>query len=162
MDIRNRPRIPVPDEDPYSVAGAEYFHQISLKNWKYVKGSGSSGSSGVRERSKDKPPKLPPRDSIYGHHGPHNIPKVCGPSRDFVIVAPLVTCTSQMVQICLESIYKLSLIQRVVSLSEVTGVAALPVTWLHILVKFRPKNTKFVIPDTISHASWPSNINSLL
>ena len=37
-------------------------------------GSGSSGSSGVRERSKDKPPKLPPRDnSIYG---PHNIPKV--------------------------------------------------------------------------------------
>jgi len=58
VDIRNRPRIPVPDEDPYSVAG-----------------SGSSGSSGVRERSKDKPPKLPPRDSIYGHHGPHNIPK---------------------------------------------------------------------------------------
>merc|ERR1719284_2297994 len=56
VDIRNRPRIPVPDEDPYSVAG-------------------SSGSSGVRERSKDKPPKLPPRDSIYGHHGPHNIPK---------------------------------------------------------------------------------------
>ena len=39
-------------------------------------GSGSSGSSGVRERSKDKPPKLPPRDSIYGPHGPHNIPKV--------------------------------------------------------------------------------------
>merc|ERR1711874_887248 len=55
VDIRNRPRIPVPDEDPYSVAG-----------------SGSSGSSGVRERSKDKPPKLPPRDSIYG---PQNIPK---------------------------------------------------------------------------------------
>ena len=54
VDIRNRPRIPVPDEDPYSVAG-------------------SSGSSGVRERSKDKPPKLPPRDSIYGGH---NIPKV--------------------------------------------------------------------------------------
>merc|ERR550532_2747167 len=55
VDIRTRPRIPVPDEDPYSVAG-----------------SGSSGSSGVRERSKDKPPKLPPRDSIYG---PQNIPK---------------------------------------------------------------------------------------
>ena len=58
VDIRNRPRIPVPDEDPYSVAG-----------------SGSSGSSAVRERSKDKPPKLPPRDSIYG---PQNIPKVRG------------------------------------------------------------------------------------
>ena len=64
VDIRNRPRIPVPDEDPYSVAG-----------------SGSSGSSGVRERSKDKPPKLPPRDSIYG---PQNIPKVRDRERERV------------------------------------------------------------------------------
>merc|ERR1719402_926372 len=57
LDIRNRPRIPVPDEDPYSVAG-----------------SGSSGSSGNgNSKRADKPPKLPPRDnSIYG---PHNIPK---------------------------------------------------------------------------------------
>ena len=70
-DIRNRPRIPIPDEDPYSVAG-----------------SGSSGSSGSHNgntntngnsttikdrRSTDKPPKLPPRDNgIYGS----NIPKV--------------------------------------------------------------------------------------
>ena len=70
MDIRNRPRIPVPDEDPYSVAG-----------------SGSSGSSGVRERSKDKPPKLPPRDSIYG---PQNIPKVRRERElgDFVLRVP--------------------------------------------------------------------------
>lgn len=56
IDIRNRPRIPVPDEDPYSIAG-----------------SGSSGSSGNgnRERSRDKPPKLPPRDtnSIYATGG---------------------------------------------------------------------------------------------
>lgn len=55
IDIRNRPRIPVPDEDPYSIAG-----------------SGSSGSSGNgnRERSRDKPPKLPPRDnSIYATNG---------------------------------------------------------------------------------------------
>ncbi|XP_059086658.1 uncharacterized protein LOC131883244 isoform X3 [Tigriopus californicus] len=55
-DIRNRPRIPIPDEDPYSIAG-----------------SGSSGSSGNgnRERSRDKPPKLPPRDNnaIYGTTG---------------------------------------------------------------------------------------------
>jgi len=57
VDIRNRPRIPVPDEDPYSVAG-----------------SGSSGSSGPgRERSKDKPPKLPPRDNAI--YGPNHIPK---------------------------------------------------------------------------------------
>ena len=24
VDIRNRPRIPIPDEDPYSVAGIQY------------------------------------------------------------------------------------------------------------------------------------------
>merc|ERR1719381_72991 len=59
VDIRHRPRIPVPDEDPYSVAGSG--------------SSGSSGPGGPRSASKDKPPKLPPRDnSIYG---PHNIPK---------------------------------------------------------------------------------------
>ncbi|CAH0562502.1 unnamed protein product [Brassicogethes aeneus] len=75
MDIKNRPRIPVPDEDPYSVAG---------------NGSGSSGSSGfagnsvaaTREqlllqsqqnalRRSEKPPKLPPRENMY----PHDIPK---------------------------------------------------------------------------------------
>ena len=84
MDIRNRPRIPIPDEDPYSVAGS----------------GGSSGSSGVGtgtsgtgngngmvaatreqllqqqqqllQRRSDKPPKLPPRDNNY----PHDIPKV--------------------------------------------------------------------------------------
>jgi len=56
LDIRNRPRIPVPDEDPYSVAG-----------------SGSSGSSGNgnSKPQRDKPPKLPPRDnSIYGPQVP--------------------------------------------------------------------------------------------
>ncbi|KAK4306118.1 hypothetical protein Pmani_022024 [Petrolisthes manimaculis] len=46
-NIRNRPRIPLPDEDPYSVAGS----------------GASSGSSGGKDRGKDKPPKLPPRDS---------------------------------------------------------------------------------------------------
>lgn len=76
MDIKNRPRIPVPDEDPYSVAG---------------NGSGSSGSSGFAgtgsvaatreqlllqtqqhaQRRGDKPPKLPPRENMY----PHDIPK---------------------------------------------------------------------------------------
>jgi len=51
MDIRNRPRIPVPDEDPYSIAGSR-----------------SSGSSGKGDRSRDRPPKLPPRDvAVYGH-----------------------------------------------------------------------------------------------
>lgn len=77
MDIKNRPRIPIPDEDPYSVAG---------------NGSGSSGSSGfagagsvaatreqlllqtqqLAQRRSEKPPKLPPRENMY----PHDIPKV--------------------------------------------------------------------------------------
>lgn len=96
VDIKNRPRIPIPDEDPYSVAG---------------NGGGSGGSSGssgfgnganpalingngpltngngvavTREqllmqaqqhaggRRSEKPPKLPPRDNMY----PHDIPKV--------------------------------------------------------------------------------------
>jgi hypothetical protein len=89
VDIRNRPRIPIPDEDPYSVAGS----------------GGSSGSSGVGtgttgtgngtgmvaaareqllqqqqqllQRRSDKPPKLPPRDNSY----PHDIPKVSESSR---------------------------------------------------------------------------------
>lgn len=78
VDIKNRPRIPIPDEDPYSVAG---------------NGSGSSGSgsgfvgtgnvAATREqllmqsqqhaqRRSEKPPKLPPRENLY----PHDIPKV--------------------------------------------------------------------------------------
>ncbi|KAL3289454.1 hypothetical protein HHI36_022878 [Cryptolaemus montrouzieri] len=76
VDIKNRPRIPIPDEDPYSIAG---------------NGSGSSGSSGFAgngnvaaareqlllqsqqhaQRRSEKPPKLPPRENMY----PHDIPK---------------------------------------------------------------------------------------
>ena len=47
-NIRNRPRLPVPEEDPYSMTG----------------GSSSGGSSGKEKSGRDKPPKLPPpRDS---------------------------------------------------------------------------------------------------
>lgn len=74
VDIKNRPRIPIPDEDPYSVAG---------------NGGGSSGSSGLGasgsgmvgasrdhlmqgqpmvQRRSEKPPKLPPRDNLYASH----------------------------------------------------------------------------------------------
>lgn len=80
MDIKNRPRIPIPDEDPYSIASSN------------VNGSGSSGSSGyghgnghgvvaatreqlmmqMGQRRGDKPPKLPPRENGYG---PADIPK---------------------------------------------------------------------------------------
>lgn len=78
FDIRNRPRIPVPDEDPYS-------------NCNEIDSSGSSGfgASGIyghiaREQHlmmqshypqmrREKPPKLPPRDN-YGHHELHTGP----------------------------------------------------------------------------------------
>lgn len=87
VDIKNRPRIPIPDEDPYSNP--------------YGNGGGSSGSSGFgasgssgeigRERvaatrdklllqtqqqlnkRSEKPPKLPPRDNSIYHH---DMPKV--------------------------------------------------------------------------------------
>jgi hypothetical protein len=86
VDIKNRPRIPVPDEDPYTVAGNGGGSSGSS-------GFGASGSSGEigRERvaatreqllmqsqqlgnkRSEKPPKLPPRDSVYHH----DMPKVC-------------------------------------------------------------------------------------
>lgn len=79
FDIRNRPRIPIPDEDPYSIAGNEIDSSASS-------GFGTSGIYGqvaaTREqflmqqqqqqqhshRRSEKPPKLPPRDNLYGHH----------------------------------------------------------------------------------------------
>lgn len=99
MDIKNRPRIPIPDEDPYSVAG---------------NGGGSSGSSGFgtgnhsngvgggivaatreqllmqtqqhAQRRSEKPPKLPPRENMY----PHDIPKV---STNFIFFTTHKNCT---------------------------------------------------------------------
>ncbi|KAB0800167.1 hypothetical protein PPYR_08047 [Photinus pyralis] len=75
VDIKNRPRIPIPDEDPYSIAG---------------NGDGSSRNLGLTDtigmapsrealllqgqhfpRRSEKPPKLPPRENWYSH----NIPK---------------------------------------------------------------------------------------
>ena len=83
MDIKSRPRIPIPDEDPYSIAG-----------------NGSSGSSvftghdSTSARGKlisenhqfsygrnEKPPKLPPRENVY----PHEIPKVIFNARQNII-----------------------------------------------------------------------------
>ncbi|XP_076030120.1 uncharacterized protein LOC143018549 isoform X2 [Oratosquilla oratoria] len=55
-NIRNRPRIPPPDEDPYSVAAS---------------GESSVSSSGRERNGKDRPPKLPPRDNA---HYPHGVP----------------------------------------------------------------------------------------
>lgn len=84
-DIRNRPRIPIPDEDPYSVAGSggssgsssSHNGNSGIKDVGTTPsgGSGGNGTTGGTKdrRSNDKPPKLPPRDNgIYGS----NIPKV--------------------------------------------------------------------------------------
>merc|ERR550534_3122440 len=65
IDIRNRPRIPIPDEDPYSIAGSG-SSGASSGNGGQANGSGGSGGNtggNGSERSRDKPPKLPPRDN---------------------------------------------------------------------------------------------------
>lgn len=95
MDIKNRPRIPIPDEDPYSIASSN------------ANGSGSSGSSGgygqnnghgvvaatreqlmmqMGQRRGEKPPKLPPRENGYG---PADIPKVRGYKVSYQLVTIL-------------------------------------------------------------------------
>jgi hypothetical protein len=81
LDIKNRPRIPIPDEDPYSEAAGSASSSGSS-------GLGGSGSAGEGNGSRDigsvvaatreqlliqsqglkrseKPPKLPPRDNLY-------------------------------------------------------------------------------------------------
>lgn len=81
VDIKNRPKIPIPDEDPYSEAAGSASSSGSS-------GLGGSGSAGEGNGNKDvgltrdqiispshqlgvkrseKPPKLPPRDNIYPH-----------------------------------------------------------------------------------------------
>lgn len=99
VDIKNRPRIPIPDEDPYSVAGngggsggssgSSGFGNGNaiVASPALVNGNGpitnGNGVAATREqlmmqaqqhagRRSEKPPKLPPRDNMY----PHDIPKV--------------------------------------------------------------------------------------
>lgn len=101
VDIKNRPRIPIPDEDPYSVAGngggsggssgsSGFGHGNAIvASPAMMNGNGpmSNGNGVAREqllmqaqqqqqqqggRRSEKPPKLPPRDNMY----PHDIPKV--------------------------------------------------------------------------------------
>lgn len=87
VDIKNRPKIPIPDEDPYSIAGNGGGSSGSS-------GFGASGSSGEVSRvaatrqqlllqsqqlglkRSEKPPKLPPRDNVY--------PRVMKVSCDFL------------------------------------------------------------------------------
>lgn len=73
VDIKNRPRIPIPDEDPYSVAGVSSIGPSELmpadrdsREQIYMQ------STSYQHRRAEKPPKLPPRENLYGH----GIPKV--------------------------------------------------------------------------------------
>lgn len=84
VDIRNRPRIPIPDEDPYSVAGSGGSSGSSgVGTGTNTTGTGTGMVAAAREqllqqqqqvlqRRSDKPPKLPPRDN---NNYPHDIPK---------------------------------------------------------------------------------------
>lgn len=63
VDIKNRPRIPIPDEDPYSIAGS---NMVSATREQLMMQTAA--------RRGDKPPKLPPRDPSNPY--PHDIPKV--------------------------------------------------------------------------------------
>lgn len=74
VDIKNRPRIPIPDEDPYSVAGVS----SSIGPNEIIPADRDSReqiymqSTSYQHRRAERPPKLPPRENLYGH----GIPKV--------------------------------------------------------------------------------------
>lgn len=71
MDIKNRPRIPIPDEDPYSVASTD---NSIMSSSGYVSGSVAATREQLliqSQRRSDRPPKLPPRENMY----PHEIPQ---------------------------------------------------------------------------------------
>lgn len=78
FDIRNRPRIPIPDEDPYVAADID-SSESGFGNGLY----GASRDHMMIAQSqypqlvrRDKPPKLPPRDNMYGHHDMSSLVKV--------------------------------------------------------------------------------------
>ncbi|XP_058803640.1 uncharacterized protein LOC131671312 isoform X2 [Phymastichus coffea] len=90
VDIKNRPRIPIPDEDPYSVAttssNSEARHEQIYAAYQRQRGesggqrasAGSSGAAahrrgagnGLAAGPNERPPKLPPRENLYGHDIP--------------------------------------------------------------------------------------------
>ncbi|XP_032676620.1 uncharacterized protein LOC116846637 isoform X1 [Odontomachus brunneus] len=70
VDIKNRPRIPIPDEDPYSVAGVS--SSVGGPS-EIISGDRDSReqiymqSTSYQHRRTERPPKLPPRENLYGH-----------------------------------------------------------------------------------------------
>lgn len=73
VDIKNRPRIPIPDEDPYSIAGNGGGSSVAATREQLI-----LQTQQLAQRRSEKPPKLPPRDNLY----PHDIPKVLKPDYD--------------------------------------------------------------------------------
>lgn len=82
FDIRNRPRIPIPDEDdPYAVAT-----DLDVSSVSSGYGNGMYGhvareqvlmQSQYPKQRRDKPPKLPPREKmVYGRHEVPSVMKV--------------------------------------------------------------------------------------
>ncbi|SPP74987.1 uncharacterized protein LOC117581615 isoform X1 [Drosophila guanche] len=92
VDIKNRPRIPIPDEDPYSVAGngsggssgssgfgsAHQQQAHAQQLGKHMNNGNNGHVAATREqlllqtqqlahKRSEKPPKLPPRDNVYAH-----------------------------------------------------------------------------------------------
>lgn len=71
VDIKNRPRIPIPDEDPYSLANND---NTMLSSSGYASASIASTRDQLMlqsQRRSDKPPKLPPREHpMYSHDIP--------------------------------------------------------------------------------------------
>lgn len=74
VDIKNRPRIPIPDEDPYSIAGVASSSGPSdiRESGRDTRQESIYGQSTNYHRRAERPPKLPPRENLYGH----DIPKV--------------------------------------------------------------------------------------
>lgn len=81
VDIKNRPRIPVPDEDPYSEANSASSTGSSGGGGSAGEGPGKERVAATREqlliqsaqfvnKRSEKPPKLPPRDNSYHHEMP--------------------------------------------------------------------------------------------
>lgn len=67
LDIKNRPRIPIPDEDPYAIAAdIESSASSSFGNGVYGH-HGRDKMMAPSQYRRDKPPKLPPRGNIYVH-----------------------------------------------------------------------------------------------
>ncbi|CAG9863836.1 unnamed protein product [Phyllotreta striolata] len=69
VDIKNRPKIPVPDEDPYSVATTDSGH---FGNYAVSVAATREHLLMQSQRRNEKPPKLPPRE---GNLYPHEIPQ---------------------------------------------------------------------------------------